>query len=310
MPGVSETGKHEHPTQVGEAVADFLDYLHFVKGRSAATCRAYQSDLATLIDYAPTFRAFTLPTLRSWLADAVHQGRARTTLARRTAAARAFSTWAYNHGYLPSDVAARLKTPKTHRTLPSVLSQERAADVVTSPQKPQEHQEHTAGPEAVRDHAILEMLYATGMRVSELTGLDLLDIDLNQGRARVTGKGNKQRVVPFGAPAQTALTAWIDHARPELAGDTSALFVGTRGKRIDPRQVRRIVERAGKTSGASELSPHNLRHSAATHLLEGGADLRLVQEVLGHSSLQTTQIYTHVSAERLKQVYVQAHPRA
>ena len=155
----------------------------------------------------------------------------------------------------------------------------------------------------VRDTAMLELLYATGMRVSELTGIDLHDIDSSRQTIRVLGKGNKERIVPFGDAANTALNAWLAR-REELAKDPDALFVGTRGKRIDQRQVRRVVEAAG------EVSPHALRHSTATHLLEGGADLRVVQELLGHSSLQTTQVYTHVTSERLKKVFNQAHPRA
>lgn len=162
-----------------------------------------------------------------------------------------------------------------------------------------------------RDSAILELLYATGMRVAELARLDIGDVDFKRSTARVTGKGNKQRVVPFGTAATDALQQWIDGGRKELArGDTQAIFVGSRGARIDQRQVRRIVEKAAAVTGTSGLTPHGVRHLAATHLLEGGADLRVVQELLGHSSLSTTQIYTHVSAKRLKQVYSQAHPRA
>lgn len=159
---------------------------------------------------------------------------------------------------------------------------------------------------------MLELLYATGMRVGELTGLNLSDIDLARGLARVTGKGNKQRVVPFGREATLALNEWLEFGRSELANGKAedAVFVGSRGGRIDQRQVRRVVERAGQRAGVSDISPHTLRHTAATHMLEGGADLRVVQEMLGHSSLQTTQIYTHVSAQRLKNVYDQAHPRA
>ncbi|UIZ91497.1 tyrosine-type recombinase/integrase [Corynebacterium sp. CNCTC7651] len=158
---------------------------------------------------------------------------------------------------------------------------------------------------------MLELLYATGIRVGELTGLDMGDVDLDRRIAKVTGKGNKQRVVPFGIAAAEAVEAWTGRGRPALvAGAEAALFVGSRGKRIDQRQVRRIVERAAADTGAGDVTPHSLRHSAATHLLEGGADLRVVQELLGHSSLQTTQIYTHVSAQRLKRVYEQAHPRA
>ena len=297
-------------TQLEAAIDDFADHALLVKGRSEATVKGYRSDLRSLAEIAPLFDDFTLPTLRSWLAAGVRAGLARSTLARRTAAARAFSTWAYEHGHLESDVAARLVTPKINRHLPDVVSPKRAGELVEAQINPD-----ADGPEAARDRAMLELLYATGMRVSELTGLDVDDVDLSRGLAKVTGKGNKQRVVPFGDNAQAALDAWLTR-RGELAAKNKegtaghALFLGSRGGRIDVRQVRRVVERAAQRTGDSDLSPHALRHSAATHMLEGGADLRVVQELLGHSSLQTTQIYTHVSAQRLKAVYDQAHPRA
>ncbi len=297
-------------TQLNAAIDDFADYALLVKGRSEATVKGYRSDIRSLAEFAPLFDDFTLPALRSWLAAGMRAGLARSTMARRTAAARAFSTWAYEHGHLESDVAARLVTPKVNRHLPDVVSPKRAQELVEAQINPDAH-----GPEAARDRAMLELLYATGMRVSELTGLDVDDVDLSRGLAKVTGKGNKQRVVPFGDNACTALDAWLSR-RGELAAKNKegaaghALFLGSRGRRIDVRQVRRVVERAAQRTGDSDLSPHALRHSAATHMLEGGADLRVVQELLGHSSLQTTQIYTHVSAQRLKAVYDQAHPRA
>ncbi|QPK82601.1 tyrosine recombinase XerC [Corynebacterium qintianiae] len=291
--------------QLAAAIEDFAEHAELVLGRSPATVKAYRSDLATLEPFALTLGELSLPTLRAWLADAVSRGLARSTLARRTAAVRAFSSWAYNQGYLDTDPAARLMAPKVNRHLPTVVSAEAAGDLVEAEINDDDH-----GAEGLRDRAMLELLYATGMRVAELTGLDAGDVDLARGLARVTGKGNKQRVVPFGDSAARAVTAWLDRGRPELARETGALFVGTRGGRIDQRQVRRVVERASKSVGAGEVSPHSLRHSAATHMIEGGADLRVVQELLGHSSLQTTQMYTHVSAQRLKNVYNQAHPRA
>ena len=293
--------------QVQAGVGDFADYASLVLGRSPNTVKGYVSDLATLAGYADTFDAFTLEALRTWLADALTAGRSRATLARRTAAARAFSTWAYRQGYIDHDAAARLKAPKVNRALPNVVRGERATELV------EEDTADDAHPaEHLRDRAMLELLYATGMRVGELTGLNLADIDLARGLARVTGKGNKQRVVPFGREATLALNEWLEFGRSELANGKAedAVFVGSRGGRIDQRQVRRVVERAGQRAGVSDISPHTLRHTAATHMLEGGADLRVVQEMLGHSSLQTTQIYTHVSAQRLKNVYDQAHPRA
>ncbi|MDK8240886.1 MULTISPECIES: tyrosine recombinase XerC [Corynebacterium] len=293
--------------QVQAGVGDFADYASLVLGRSPNTVKGYVSDLATLAGYADTFDAFTLEALRTWLADALTAGRSRATLARRTAAARAFSTWAYRQGYIDHDAAARLKAPKVNRALPNVVRGERATELVEADTADDAHP-----AEHLRDRAMLELLYATGMRVGELTGLNLADIDLARGLARVTGKGNKQRVVPFGREATLALNEWLEFGRSELANGKAedAVFVGSRGGRIDQRQVRRVVERAGQRAGVSDISPHTLRHTAATHMLEGGADLRVVQEMLGHSSLQTTQIYTHVSAQRLKNVYDQAHPRA
>ena len=319
----------EQITQLEAAIDDFADHALLVKGRSPATVKSYRSDLRTLVPFCATFADFTLPTLRAWLADSLRSGLARSTMARRTASARAFSTWAYERGYLDSDVAARLATPQVNRHLPDVVTPARAGQLVEA-----EINADAASPEAARDRAMLELLYATGMRVAELTGLDVADIDASRRLALVTGKGNKQRVVPFGESAAAALDVWLSR-RPELlaarsstasssdsasssaaseasasTADSGALFLGSRGGRIDQRQVRRVVERAAQRTGDSELSPHALRHSAATHMLEGGADLRVVQELLGHSSLQTTQIYTHVSAQRLKSVYDQAHPRA
>lgn len=306
-------------TQVQAAADDFAEYALLVLGRSENTVRGYRADLAQLAGCADTFADFTLDALRAWLAQAVREGKSRSTLARRTAAVRAFSTWAYKQGYLAEDVAARLVTPKVNRPLPTVLRPD-TAEAVVAGRVAGRGDESGGGPEALRDVAMLELLYATGIRVGELTGLDVADVDLSRGVAKVTGKGDKQRVVPFGAPAADAVRRWLDSGRPELVGHGrepgqtdeagGALFVGNRGKRIDQRQVRRVVERAAQAAGAAGVSPHSLRHSAATHLIEGGADLRVVQELLGHSSMQTTQIYTHVSAQRLKAVYDRAHPRA
>ena len=279
-----------------EAIEDFAEYQAKVLGRSAATVRGYRSDLRDLTRRVTSFAEFDLAALRAWLAEAVADGKSRATLARRTAAARAFSTWAQRNGYLDTDVAARLVSPPVKRHLPKVLAPAEADALM----------DHVESSTPIRDTAVLELLYATGMRVSELTGLNLEDVDFSRRTARVTGKGNKQRVVPFGTAASDAVLAWLEE-RPLLvrAGTPEALFLGVRGGRLNPRQVRRIVERA-----AAGITPHGLRHSAATHLLEGGADLRVVQELLGHSSMQTTQIYTHVSAERLRHVFNQAHPRA
>ena len=283
-------------TQLVEAIYDFAEHQRLVLGRSEATIKGYTSDLLDLAKTIDSFSSFTLPRLRNWLAAAVAEGKARSTLARRTASVKAFSTWAVKQGYLRTDEAAKLSSPKVPKHLPKVLDPKEASAAMDNAKSADELH-------LVRDTAMLELLYATGMRVSELTGIDLHDIDSSRQTMRVLGKGNKERIVPFGDAANTALNAWLAR-REELAKDPDALFVGTRGKRIDQRQVRRVVEAAG------EVSPHALRHSTATHLLEGGADLRVVQELLGHSSLQTTQVYTHVTSERLKKVFNQAHPRA
>lgn len=283
-------------TQLVEAIYDFAEHQRLVLGRSEATIKGYTSDLLDLAKSLDDFSSFTLPRLRKWLATAVAEGKARSTLARRTAAAKAFSTWAVKQGYLRTDEAAKLSSPKVPKHLPKVLDATEASAAM-------DNAKSTDELHMIRDKAMLEILYATGVRVSELTGIDLHDIDISRQTIRVLGKGNKERIVPFGEAASDALSGWLAR-RAEMAKDTDALFVGTRGKRIDQRQVRRVVEAAGS------VSPHALRHSTATHLLEGGADLRVVQELLGHSSLQTTQVYTHVTSERLKKVFNQAHPRA
>ena len=294
-------------TQLQEAIADFAEHLHLVVGRSPATVAGYRSDLTDFCQQAHTFEDFTLANLRAWLGAAVDAGKSRATIARRAAAVRSFSSWCERQGYLDTNVAARLAVPKSGRSLPTVVTPTAAETLMVSSQA-------TTEPEYLRDTAMLELLYATGIRVSELCGIDLADVNYSRNTVKVTGKGNKQRVVPFGDPAASALKAWRDHGRPHLLNPKkpahNALFLGARGGRIDPRMVRTVVARAGKQLGVDGLGPHSLRHSAATHMLDGGADLRVVQELLGHSSLQTTQIYTHVSTTRLKQAYNQAHPRA
>jgi len=221
---------------------------------------------------------------------------------------RAFTGWAYRNGWLSSDIAASLVVPKPHRTLPDVLNQNDAQQMIDALIE-RNTETHTA--KSRRDLAIVEVLYASGARVSEICGLDMSDLDQSRQTIKVLGKGNKERVVPLGGPAMTAINEYLSKARPEFANELSgdAIFLGSRGKRIDQRTVREIVYRATSEVGV-KMGPHGLRHSAATHLLEGGADLRTVQEILGHSSLATTQIYTHVSPERLKSAYDQAHPRA
>ena len=296
----------------GQVIARFNDHLLLELGRSPHTVRAYVGDLNSLADFARARGAvevegLTLIALRAWLADQERQGLSRSTLARRAASARVFSEWALERGLLASDVAARLASPKRAHRLPVVLTADQAAAVLDSAA------ESADSPIGMRDMAILETLYATGVRVGELVGLDVDDIDTTRRTLRVLGKGGRERTVPFGVPAERALQAWIQEARPLLIGPRSgaAAFLGARGGRIDPRTVRSVVHRtAGAVEGVADIGPHGWRHTSATHVLEGGADLRAVQEILGHASLATTQVYTHVSVERLRRTYQQAHPRA
>ncbi|MBO2455290.1 tyrosine recombinase XerC [Actinomadura barringtoniae] len=292
-----------------EALAEFERHLRADRGVSPHTLRAYMGDLNDLCRYADDVGVqgpseLDIGVLRGWLAQQHAKGRARATLARRTAAARAFTHHLYRRGLMAKDPGPLLGTPKQVRDLPAVLAQDEAGRLLdgTDPD----------GPLGLRDRAVLEVLYGTGVRVSELCGLDIDDLDMGRLTARVLGKGGRERTVPIGEPAVRAVQDWLRVGRPVLANDESgpALFLGARGGRLHPTSARRIVHnRIAEVGEVPDLSPHGLRHSAATHLLEGGADLRSVQEILGHASLQTTQLYTHVSAERLKQVHRQAHPR-
>lgn len=277
---------------------------------SPHSVRAYVADTVALLGHARDVDVLDLPdldvqVLRSWLSR-LHAGKAaRTTIARRAAAARAFTAFAHRTGRINHDPGLLLASPKPHRTLPAVLRQRQASELVESVTEPT--------PVGMRDRVVLELLYATGIRVGELSRLDIDDVDRDHRVVRVLGKGSRERVVPYGLPAQQALDDWLRHGRPKLAVPTSgaALLLGARGRRIDPRTVRRIVhDRLKNVADAPDMGPHGLRHTAATHLVEGGADLRAVQELLGHATLATTQIYTHVSVERLRAVYERAHPRA
>jgi len=234
-------------------------------------------------------------------------------LARRAAAARTFTEWARMVGLATEDPGRALSSPRPHRTLPAVLGHDEALALVNETQAAALNQRPIDEALELRDRLIVELLYATGIRVSELVGLDVGDVDRRRHVLRVLGKGAKERTVPYGLPADVALESWLERGRLQLARSDSgsAVLLGLRGARIDPRTVRRVVhDRLRAVSGAPNLGPHGLRHTAATHLLEGGADLRAVQELLGHRSLATTQIYTHVSVERLRRAYDQAHPRA
>jgi integrase/recombinase XerC len=327
---------------MAEALAAFERHLRAERSLSPHTVRAYLGDVGSLLEHA--YRAgvqapdgLDASHLRGWLARQHTSGAARTTLARRGAAARTFTAFAHRRGWLATDPGPKLGTLKTRRTLPRVLRQDEMRAVLdTAARAGQAETGQTrtgqtrtgqtrtgpagTGPAeaglravALRDAAVLELLYATGIRVSELCGLTPDSLDHGRRTVRVRGKGDKERTVPVGVPALRAVTRWLEAGRPALATKNSgpALFLGVRGGRLDPRTARRIVHQALRESGAArDTGPHGLRHTAATHLLEGGADLRSVQEILGHSSPATTQIYTHVSIERLKSSYRQAHPRA
>ncbi|RFD25367.1 recombinase XerC [Mycobacterium uberis] len=292
---------------------EFDEYLTLQCGRSEHTRRAYLGDLQLLLAHLDRHGSgldqLSLPVLRSWLAVGSGAGAARTTLARRTSAIKTFTAWATRRGLLAADPARRLQVPKEHRTLPAVLRQDQALQAMAAAKSGAEQ----GDPLALRDRLIVEMLYATGIRVSELCGLDIDDVDIQYRLVRVLGKGNKQRTAPFGVPAADALRGWLDDGRPALVTVESgpALLLGARGRRLDVRQARSVVHQTvAAVDGAPDMGPHGLRHSAATHLLEGGADLRVVQELLGHSSMATTQLYTHVAVSRLRAVHDQAHPRA
>lgn len=301
----------ELPESLGGVVDEYERHLALERGLSAHTVRAYIGDLVSLLGFmgGAGLDELELTVLRGWLAAQRTAGASRTTMARRSAAARTFTAWAYRRGQLASDPGVRLVAPRPHRKLPSVLRQDQAADLLRASASGAEQRDVVA----LRDHALLELLYATGVRVSELCGLDVDDVDLGRRVVRVLGKGAKERTVPFGVPAERAVREWLAHGRPALAhaGSPPALLLGARGGRFQPASVRRIVHEAlGAVPDAPVMGPHGFRHSAATHLLEGGADLRSVQELLGHATLATTQLYTHVTVERLKAIHDRTHPRS
>ncbi|NLE70558.1 MAG: tyrosine recombinase XerC [Actinomycetales bacterium] len=295
-----------------EVVATFGAHLELDRGMSPHSVRAYTGDVRHLLAYAEsrgrTWREVDLPLLRGWLASMVAARLSRATVARRGAAVRSFFGWALESGLVDADPSARLVTAQPGATLPPVLGVEAATRLLEVARLAATSDD----PLTVRDWVALELLYATGVRVGELVAADVGDVDRSGRLLRVMGKGGKERVVPFGVPAARALDAWLEDARERLVTRDSgaALLLGARGRRVDQRQVRALVHRAAAAAGVDDVAPHALRHSTATHLLAGGSDLRSVQEILGHATLTTTQRYTHVTPERLRSSYEQAHPRA
>jgi integrase/recombinase XerC len=310
VPETTADARAALPPALAEALAGYESHLATQRDLSPHTVRGYATDAVWLLDHlvrrgGEQPHDLDLATLRSWLAQGRTRGHSRATTARHAASARSFTGWLRRSGLTPEDVGLRLVSPKARRTLPDVLAPDQARALL----------EHAAGeePAALRDVLVLELLYASGIRVSELVGLDVDDVDRGRRLLRVLGKGRKERSVPYGVPAETALDAWLTRGRPALATATSgpALLLGLRGGRLDQREARRIVHAASSAvPGSPDVGPHGLRHSAATHVLDGGADLRSVQELLGHASLATTQVYTHVTVERLRAVHARAHPRA
>ena len=306
---------HEPASPLSEAVDDYLRSVSLERGASAHTVRAYRGDLETLVAFVvdrgaePDPALLDLELLREWAWQQNAAGLAASTLARRTSTVRGFTAWLARTGRTAADAGARLRAPRADRHLPRVLTRAQIDGVLDG----LEERAGSGDPLILRDRAIIELLYASALRVSELVGLDLGDVDDGRRTVRVLGKGAKERIVPFGMPAQRALDAYRERGRPAIASERSgsALFLGARGARESTRAVYALV--AGLLAdlpGSGPAGPHALRHTAATHLLDGGADLRAVQELLGHASLGTTQIYTHVSAERLTEAYRKAHPRA
>lgn len=304
------------PASVADVLRQYERHLTLERDLSPHTVRAYIGDVVALLGHVAgnnlenaDVGRIDLANLRSWLAAQRTAGASRTTLARRAAAARTFTAWAHRAGHLTADPGARLVAPRPHRTLPSVLRADQAKDAMAAVSSGASE----GDPVALRDQAVVELLYATGIRVAELCGLDLGDVDYSLRVIRVLGKGGRERSTPFGVPAERALRRWLEEGRNALVAPDSpaALFLGARGGRLNQRAVRTLVhEVVAVVPDAPDIGPHGLRHSAATHLLEGGADLRTVQELLGHATLATTQLYTHVTVERLKAIHDRTHPRS
>jgi integrase/recombinase XerC len=294
---------------------EFLDYLKIEKNRSENTLRSYQTDLELLSEFL-TNKGITNwdktngELIKEWLIDLKKKNISNTTIARRISSVKVFFGFLVKRNFIETNPTLKLITPKLNKVLPNVLGQKQAEQLLT--QAANLEVEEEIEEVRIRDYAILEVLYSTGIRVSELVGLDLDDINFSNLTLKVLGKGRKERIVPFGIPAKDAIDMYLTESRNKFIDKkTQALFLGQRGNRLNVRQVRRILNKAmHQIENGKEISPHDLRHSAATHMLEAGADLRIVQELLGHSSLATTQKYTHVTIERLREVFANAHPRA
>ena len=294
---------------------EFLDYLKIEKNRSENTLRSYHTDLELLSEFL-TNKGITNwdktnnELIKEWVIDLKKKNISNTTIARRISSVKVFFGFLVKRNFIETNPTLKLITPKLNKVLPNVLGQKQAEQLLT--QAANLEVEEEIEEVRIRDYAILEVLYSTGIRVSELVGLDLDDINFSNLTLKVLGKGRKERIVPFGIPAQDAIDLYLTESRNKFIDKkTQALFLGQRGNRLNVRQVRRILNKAmHQIENGKEISPHDLRHSAATHMLEAGADLRIVQELLGHSSLATTQKYTHVTIERLREVFANAHPRA
>ena len=300
--------------EIRRAVFEYLDELGRQRTLSENTLLAYSSDLAEVARFVENERVtdtseLDTEILRQWLWSHAEAGMASASLRRKVSAIKKFSLWLSTKGLVESDPALRLRAPGPSRSLPRVIPRVQMAEILAG----MALKADTNDPVARRDHAIVELLYASGLRVSELVGLTLAGLDTANQTVRVVGKGNKERVVPFGKPAREALSGYLEHGRPQLVQNkvSDLVFLSTTGSPLGVRTVYQVVARLlSDLPGSGPIGPHTLRHSAATHLLDGGADLRSVQELLGHASLGTTQIYTHVSTERLTSAYRSAHPRA
>lgn len=308
--------RENQTVELREAVADFLTTVRLEYGYSAHTLRAYTKDLATFAEYSAKNGVcdtadLSLDVLREWIFSRGESGVSAATLARQVATLKSFGKWLEQHDLVRHNPASRLRAPKGAKTLPRVLSAEQVATILERLQG----QVDSAVPASLRDLAVFELLYAAGIRVSELCTMPLEGYNRAERTIRVLGKGNKERVVPIGSPAARALDDYLAQAREELVSaggsDPGTFFVSSRGKKLSPGTVYKLISRyVGAEPGSGPSGPHTLRHTAATHLLDGGADLRVVQEMLGHASLSSTQVYTHVSTEKLLESYRQAHPRA